>query len=383
MREMMDDSTPQKHSQMMELVVGRSAASSIARGASLFLGVIALYSYLIIQEEHALVSRLEDPRRLVAPNASLTPCVTSSCIKSSDPSSIDWDNIFQGQPTQDLQVPRILHMVILGDKPPPSMIQLVKWNFHYIRSNGYQTKLWRDADVEELIDTYGPRVREMWEYAKADDTVSRPARLTDIARVLIVFAEGGVHIDADTIMCGKQLDKMVDKPGVVSFPFQLDDSAQVTTAMVSGPPGHRLMGMAMESFIALGPEIGTLPNLEAAGPHEFAKVVDEYIKAVGIEREPIYTGTIGYPPENPSGAPIPGGSFWGVEISDLRFGNNFAYMNSWHIGFGSWFKNRAPPVRPCDVNVDLVNPWIDDFCTNPSYRRIISTGCFHPIPERR
>jgi hypothetical protein len=212
-------------------------------------------------------------------------CVTLLCIKSSDLSKIDWSNIFWGQPTQDVPVPRILHHVILGENTPPSMLRLVAWNFHHIHPNRYETKLWRDSDVEDLIDTYRPHVRRMWEFAKADQSTSGPARLKDIACILILFAVGGVHFNADTVLCNKQVDFMVDKPGVVSFPFQLsgDGSNQVIPVAVAAPPGQRLMGMAMESFINLGPNISGDQILELTCPHAFAKVVDEYIKEMGIE----------------------------------------------------------------------------------------------------
>ena len=96
---------------------------------------------------------------------------------------------------------------------------------------------------------------------------------------------------------------MVDKPGGVSFPFQLsgDGSNQVIPAAVAAPPGQRLMGVAMESFINLGPNISGDQILELTCPHAFAKVVDEYIKEMGIEWPSIFEGNNIYLPENPFG----------------------------------------------------------------------------------
>jgi mannosyltransferase OCH1-like enzyme len=319
------------------------------------------------------------------------PCVTLSCLQASDPNQIDWQNIFKGQPTNDVEVPRILHQMILGDSYPPSMLKLVEWNFQHM-NKGYQTKLWRDADVDRLADAYGDRVRQMWQHARNGNPVGRGARLADIARVLILFAEGGIYIDADTIICNKHLDRMVNKKGVVSFPFQRHDSNEVTVAAASAPPGHRLFGMAMEFFINQGAGIGSNHILEATGPHGFSKVVDEYMKEVGVERPQIYSGSkqsgnttlhqypngnIRFPRKNPMGGPVAGGPFWAVQAAGLRFGNAMDALNMWHVGFASWFPwNVAdPPVRPCDENLHLVFPWMDKFCANPYPSN--GEGCFN------
>jgi mannosyltransferase OCH1-like enzyme len=98
------------------------------------------------------------------------------------------------------------------------MLKLVQWNFAHLAPSGYETKLWRDPDVEDLIDAYGPEVRRLWEHAKVDPNKSR---LGDIARVLILYSEGGIYYNADTVLCTDNLDYMTDMPGAVLFPFQL------------------------------------------------------------------------------------------------------------------------------------------------------------------
>lgn len=85
-------------------------------------------------------------------------------------------------------------------------------------------------------------------------------------------------------------------------------SNQVTVAAASDPPGHRLMGMAMEYFIGLGEEAGTGPVL--VGPHGFAKVVDMYLREIGVDQPSIW--------EDNNGS-IRLERFWATEIADLRF----------------------------------------------------------------
>ncbi|KAL7478475.1 hypothetical protein ACHAW6_004240 [Cyclotella cf. meneghiniana] len=288
----------------------------------------------------------------------------------------DDNNPYAGQDTANLPVPKILHHVVLGTSPPPSMLKLVEWNARTLRDRyGFQTKIWRDSDVEQLVlDFSCPRLRQSWEYAKADTTKSRTARLADFARPLIMYVEGGVYLDADIIPCSG-LDYMVDAPGVVSFAMKLPDD-QVNGAAMSAPPRHRLMGMALENFIAKGPDIGTLNNLGAAGPHAFAEIVDSYLKQVGVYAPPLSEGYNVYTdPSNKSGLPRIG-SFWAAKLADLRFMNGEGHVTqTWHMHFGTWIKSVPDPVRPCDSDTSLVWPWIDAFCMNGHGRGPVG-GCF-------
>ena len=61
-------------------------------------------------------------------------------------------------------------------------------------------------------------MRRLWEHAKVDPNKSR---LGDIARVLILYSEGGIYYNADTVLCTDNLDYMTDTPGAVLFLFQL------------------------------------------------------------------------------------------------------------------------------------------------------------------
>ncbi|KAL3802526.1 hypothetical protein HJC23_012545 [Cyclotella cryptica] len=275
------------------------------------------------------------------------------------------NNLYAGQDTTNAPVPKILHHVVLGANPPPSMLKLVEWNARTLHDQyGFQTKIWRDADIEQLVHNFGcPRLQQSWEYAKADTTKSRTARLADFARPLIMYVEGGVYLDADIIPC-TGLEYMVDTPGVVSFSMKLPDD-QVNGAAMSAPPRHRLMGLALENFIAKGPDIGTLNNLGAAGPHAFAEIVDLYLKEVGVDTPPLSEGYNVYTdPSNWSGLPRIH-SFWAAKLADLRFMNGEGHVTqTWHMHFGTWIKSVPDRVRPCDSDTDLVWPWIDAFCRN-------------------
>ena len=181
------------------------------------------------------------------------------------------------------EIPKKLHFMILGEDPPQYMLEMVKFNRKHVETldPDFTTKLWRDDDVEKLVqDQNDPALTQAWEYVKADERVGRYAKMADFIRPLILYVEGGVYLDADMVPCGG-LSFMVDEPGVVTFPFTLAKHIELNGAASSAPKGHRLMKMAMEYFIAKGSAITTEHNLDAAGPRAMALVVDRYIHDLG------------------------------------------------------------------------------------------------------
>lgn len=84
-------------------------------------------------------------------------------------------------------VPRKIHQIWLGEKPPPSKTQL--WSELAIKY-GYQYKLWRENDIENFgltnIKEYRDRINK-----------GRYQGASDVARYEILNLEGGLYCDAD------------------------------------------------------------------------------------------------------------------------------------------------------------------------------------------
>jgi len=192
------------------------------------------------------------------------------------------------------EVPRILHYMVLGDSPPPDMLEMVRVNMDRVSSLGFAVKLWRDEDVHKLVLNHGdPDLLKAWTYVLSDPNKSRLARMANFMRPLIIYTMGGVYLDADMVPCDG-VDYLVDMPGVVSIPFknQGPGDFEVNAAAMSAPPHHRLMELALEYFKGLGSEIGTLNNLDAAGPKAFAIIADRYFKELGLNLPSISEGLI-------------------------------------------------------------------------------------------
>ena len=273
-------------------------------------------------------------------------------------------------------IPRKVHFMVLGETPPPFMISMVEWSMAKLNEEGFETKLWDDEQAEKLVADFGnAELSQAWEYVKTDPKKSRMARMADFLRPFILYVEGGVYLDADMVPCGG-LEYMVDEPGMVSFPFKRASTTdnEVNGAAMSAPPRHRLMGLALETFAQLGPSIGTLNNLEAAGPHIFARIVDTYLAGIGVEIPSMYDRNSPYELEPLEGVIDESDAYWRARVADLRFAFEMGGHphGSYHMAMRTW-QGRPEETEepPCHKDTNLIAPWLDEFCKGGS----MATAC--------
>lgn len=270
------------------------------------------------------------------------------------------------------EVPRIIHFMVMGDGPPQHLVEMVKFNTKIAKENNFDVRSWTDDDAEKLVESNEykfPGLKQSWENIKETEGDEKGARRADFMRTLVMWTEGGVHLDADFIACGS-LDFLVDAPGVVSFPHMAPQSHQVNGCVMSAPPNHRLFELALENFIERGKGIIPLDNLNAAGPHAMANITDEYFKEIGVKLDPIFfVGDKLMPFE---AEPIEGvididnggkKSFWHATVADIRFRGVMRRKFLYHIGFRSWQGDEDKMKSKCLDNPELLAPYLEQFCS--------------------
>jgi len=274
-------------------------------------------------------------------------------------------------------IPKVAHFMILGENPPKFMTEMVRVNMNRIKETDFDAKLWHDVDADHLVERYGDsRLSETWEYVKKDKTSGRLAKMADFLRPLIMYVEGGVYLDTDMVPCDS-LDYMVDEPGVISFPFLDGFDRQVNGAAMSSPPGHPLMKMALEAFIAQGEEISTMHNLYAAGPNRMAIITDDYLISIGMDLPPLFSTSVkregdGYNPYTDAPEVTHHGEFW-TQIADIRFywpTRNISELSTYHLHFRSWIERSRRDVEKsaCFENIELIEGFVEWMC-RPDVKR--------------
>jgi hypothetical protein len=86
----------------------------------------------------------------------------------------------------DTTIPRKLHMIWVGDAPPPESCLEYRRRWSSLMPH-WEVKLWRDGDVAQ----FGPDVQRRIAVATTG------AQKADILRAFIVSVEGGIYVDAD------------------------------------------------------------------------------------------------------------------------------------------------------------------------------------------
>jgi len=271
-----------------------------------------------------------------------------------------------------VDVPRLVHFMLLGDSLPEPLIEIVKFSSKSAEKNGFNTRVWKDEDADKLVESHEykfPGLKQSWEYVKADETTQKGAKRADFLRTLVMWAVGGVHIDADYVVCDS-LEFLVDAPGVISFPAMPAPTHEVNGCAMSAPPHHRLFEIALETFIDQGASITTAHNLEAAGPHIMANITDQYFKEIGVELDPIYVGDKSMPFE---AEPVEGvieiiedsaEGFWKATVADIRFRGDTTHYDLYHLATRSWQGEKNKMKATCLEHPELISPFLEKFCSN-------------------
>ena len=266
---------------------------------------------------------------------------------------------------EEPKVPKILHSIVLGHSKRP-MLELVNFTGHMAKLYGFEAMVWTEEFADTLIKAEEEEngfkgLMQTWEYIKQDTSPAKYARMADFLRIVIMWVHGGVYLDADMIVC-EDISFMADSPGVVSFPSHPTFTLEVNQSIMSAPPHHRLMGLALEEIISEGPNVLTYKVLYATGPEALARATDRYFKEIGLKLPPLkdkpYRESFG---EKRA-------SFWNLQIGDVRFANSPTQRGLHHAALRSWASDNAMKSE-CFRRPELISPYLQSFCELPTGRR--------------
>lgn len=251
-----------------------------------------------------------------------------------------------------MKVPNILHFVWMGGNEPPLFAtEVMRFATQRAIAQGFQVKLWRDAHVEALIQNQYPWLLKAWRKLKSDDRRGLATRLADVARLVVVHAEGGIYFDADMVPC-RDLHLLVGPAGVATFPWpdlNNPQGPQIKNAIFSAPPGHEVLHVAL-SRIAKKKDIGDKKvRIKDAtlgvGPRLLAAAVLQVLGGAvgrgssdGMWMELPHTGIL-------LGAP------------------GMVYKIKWvHLAYGSWIGKHIPSRCELKENLHLIAPFLEEAC---------------------
>ena len=197
-------------------------------------------------------------------------------------------------------IPRILHQTWRDAEIPAPLVRHAEtWRrFH----PGWDYRFWTDADLARFVAERFPAWKPVF------DTCPHPIMRVDLARYLILKAEGGVYADLDTDALAP-LDGLLasDRPvfgleppshSALEFARARGFTRLVCNAVIGSPPEHgfwdHLLGLLRLCRNAPGP-------LDATGPFVLTAAIDRAPPAVAPDILPAHV----FSPADKDGAPTP------------------------------------------------------------------------------
>ena len=186
--------------------------------------------------------------------------------------------VSQVAPKPTDRIPRVMHFVWLGTSPLPPRDQSYLEAFRQLHPQ-WQVRLWRDADVAKLPIT-GQLCSNL-----------RPAAVAaDVARVEIIYQEGGWYSDTDVHWL-KPIDYLASLPIVLST--EADRRAtSLANGIFAAPAKNPLLEVLMKRLSSLS--VGTIASsdvLSETGPKLWSRALRNFHPAARLHHS--YNGSLG------------------------------------------------------------------------------------------
>ena len=138
------------------------------------------------------------------------------------------------KPFKDHNIPKILHIIWIGDKKQPRT--LLEWIDNFSKKNiDWKVKLWVDYDINQL------NLVNRVQYDKIKEICGK----ADIASYEILYRFGGMYIDLDTIWLGNKLNPLLLK-GALNMSYGPGDT--IINGWFSVVKNHPFLKMVIEKI---------------------------------------------------------------------------------------------------------------------------------------
>lgn len=133
-------------------------------------------------------------------------------------------------------IPKIVHLVWLGDNPfPPEVKRCLESWVRYL--SGYKIRIWRAEDTRPIN----------CEYLRQALSEKKWAFATDVVRFYALYTEGGIYMDAD-ILLYKSFEHIIPDEGFATFHEHIGSKIQLQAAMMMGSKGNIICKDAFEYY---------------------------------------------------------------------------------------------------------------------------------------
>jgi mannosyltransferase OCH1-like enzyme len=156
-------------------------------------------------------------------------------------------------------IPKIIHQIWLGPEKPP-----VKWMHSWLEKNpDWEYRLWTENNMPHLHNQ------------KKFDQINTFSGKADIARVEILYQEGGIYLDADSECLNALDDSLRVHPCFACYEHEMLKPGLIQTGVLGCKPKHPLMLEMIQAIAAIEDVNEREPWFEV-GPFLFTRIVRFY-----------------------------------------------------------------------------------------------------------
>lgn len=168
------------------------------------------------------------------------------------------------------QIPKVIHIIWIGDdtKRPNKNIQSwidknPTWTVRVWDNNDYHTFLWRNKAAMELL----------WDDSKFE--APRKSGIADMMRYEILYNEGGLYVDADSICLRPLEDWLFEYEAVACWENEVVRPGLISNAYIASAPKNPFFNYIIEK-IQEDPTISNGPPWIKTGPKQFTDSLSEF-----------------------------------------------------------------------------------------------------------
>ncbi|MFD1910719.1 hypothetical protein [Halodurantibacterium flavum] len=162
-------------------------------------------------------------------------------------------------------VPELVHQIWVGGEPPPACAAWARW----AERHGWEYRLWREKDLEEIGVFKGPLWQAMWLAGDMPGAV-------DVARYHVLQQMGGLYLDCDWYPARLDLPPAAVIPATglsaLAEPAPrsvLGQSLLLSNALLAAPRHHPVMTELLAALPKVAERIGDGPAWWTTGPLPF------------------------------------------------------------------------------------------------------------------
>eukprot|EP00586_Coscinodiscus_wailesii_P004494 CAMPEP_0172487770 /NCGR_PEP_ID=MMETSP1066-20121228/16989_1 /TAXON_ID=671091 /ORGANISM="Coscinodiscus wailesii, Strain CCMP2513" /LENGTH=355 /DNA_ID=CAMNT_0013254585 /DNA_START=51 /DNA_END=1118 /DNA_ORIENTATION=- len=269
------------------------------------------------------------------------------------------------------EIPKLIHFTI-GDDAPPHQMRVIEYSMKTAKDTGFEVMLHRDRDIYDLIRSDYSAYLVIWEMLNGGDGVEKGVRISNFARLLLLYHYGGIYLDGDMVIC-QDLTELVEEPGIATFPQVQSIHGHIYNSVMSAPPRHRVFEIALNE-LSIDDNLLSRHIIAATGSELIARSVDKYFEVT--ETTPI--ALISKREELPMSKDE---SKW-VQSGLIRFGvvhrrkgqdhtrgaGTIKTLGLVHLHWKSWRKDYIGKHSNCETDLDLIEPFLDLACMNVEQR---------------